>query len=53
MERLNSSLNYSVKFRKKSLGIMLTLDLYLVVISVKTTSRHYLDEEVLRTVRDL
>lgn len=35
------------KFRKEILGIMLTLDLYLVVISVKTTSRNYLDEEVL------
>lgn len=35
------------RFRKESLGIMLTFDLYLVVISVKTTSRHYLDEEVL------
>lgn len=35
------------KFRRENLGIILTFDLYLVVISVKTTSRHYLDEEVL------
>lgn len=35
------------KFGRESLQIMLTFDLYLVVISVKTTSRHYLDEEVL------